>query len=185
MLNGDVGVVTQNFHAEGNTGIGNLNADGAQTDNTQHLAGEFGADKLALAAFNLFFYAGIAFLEGLAPFDAFGNPAGSQQHAGQHQFLYGIGICAGRIEYGNALLCEIIQRNIVYACACACNANEVFIDFIGMHIGAAHHDAIRVFHIGGNGIQFFLQDALIYGRDAIEGFDIVRHFICAPFQTSS
>ncbi len=52
-LDGDTRVKPDNVHSQGQCAIGHLDADGAESDNTQRLAGQLEPDKLFLAGLDL------------------------------------------------------------------------------------------------------------------------------------
>ena len=176
---GDEGVVAQNVHAQRSAGVGHLNADRAQADDAQRLACKLRADEILLAGFYLLFDAYFAVLERAAPFDTLGDLAGGQQQAGQNQFLYGVCICAGGIESYDALLGHAIQRQVVHACACAADAQQLFGKLRGVHVCAADDDGIGIINVGSNVVFVRVEHVQIDVGDRIQGLNIIHAYLCS------
>ena len=111
-FNRDIRVVTHNVHTQMHGGIGYHSADGAQTDDAQGLARQLRAGKSALALFDQLGNARLA-IQGLGPLDTAHHVTGGEEQAGQHQFLYGVGIGTGSVEDNDTFLGAIVHRDVV------------------------------------------------------------------------
>ena len=97
-------VIAVHVHVECAAGIGDHGTYGAQAYDGQLFALELGAYELALALFYECAHLVALTLERARPFGAADYIAAGQQHAGDDQFLDGVGVGAGGIEHNYALL---------------------------------------------------------------------------------
>ena len=137
------GVVAQHFHIKMAGKVGHHDADGAQTDDAQTLAAQFGANKLLLARFHQLGNLIALALQGLCPLHGGVDLTGRHQQTCNDQFLYGIGVAAWGVEYNDALFGALVDGNVVDACACTADGLYGFGQFHFMHAGAAQHNAFR------------------------------------------
>ena len=137
----EIGVMTDNVHAEVTHGVCDHAADSAETDDTECLAFDLSPCELALA----FFYGFADFFsafERLCPLVAFRNVSCSQQHSGQAQFFYCVGVSSRSIEYYDALFCAFVERDIVHACAGSADSEKFVRKLHFMHAVASEDDAV-------------------------------------------
>ena len=129
------------FHAESNGCIGDHNADRPEADDAELLSGYLRSRKLLLLFFRALLQVIGRFLV-LQPLDSAHDVAGSQQHAGNDEFLDAVCIGTRRVEYHNALLRTGFDRNIVDACSGAGDGFQLVAEGHFLHICAADQDGV-------------------------------------------
>ena len=142
-VDGEIGIVSVNFHSQMGSGIGYKRADCSQSDDTQLLAADLAAGEL----FFLFLrqLVDVFFILLLSdPLDPAYDITGCKKHSGKHQFLYAVGVGSRCVEHYDTLLRVIVHRNIVYACACAGNSHNRIGNLHVMHFRASDKDSVRV-----------------------------------------
>ena len=134
VFHGDVGIVAQHVHAQRHARVGHQHADGAQADDAERLALQFGADELALALLHQLFHFRALAGERFAPLHAVDHLAGGEQHAGDDQLFNGVGVRARGVEDHDAALGQFVQRDVVHARAGARHALDAFGDVHLVHV---------------------------------------------------
>ena len=66
--------------------------------------------------------------------------------------MIGVCVCAGGVEYYNALLAALVDRDIVYACACSCYCQQVSRKLHLVHGSGAYQDCVRICDIIADGV---------------------------------
>ena len=117
-------VVAPYFHVERNGCVCDLDADRAQTDDAELLARDLRAciSRLALLSRRADIRRA---LEALYPVCACTTLRDASSSAQMTSSLTAFAFAPGGVEYNDALLRAAVDRNVVYACACACDALEV------------------------------------------------------------
>ncbi len=137
---GKVGIVSEDFHAEGGGAFGDFAADAAHAEDAKGLVVKFGALKILAAPF--------AFLHGGV---GLRNLAGQGHKHGKGQFGGGNGVAAGGVHHDDAALGGGIDIDIVHADAGAADDAEIGgggDDLLGdLGLGADDH-GVNVFHEG-------------------------------------
>ena len=182
---GNKRIVAVNLHAEIGSRIGHAGADGAETDDTETLAHDLTAGKILLALLHILADI-LVVLVFLYPLDSAVDIAGCHEHTGKNQFLYAVGICAGRVEYHDSLFGTFIQGNVVDTGSGSGDGFQPFGQLHLMHIGAADKNRIRIRQIFCNRIiirkefQALLGD-LIQAMNLCHLFFLRPHIICCAF----
>ena len=166
--NGQERVCADDLHAQVNGNVCNQCADGAQTDDTQGLALDLRPCELALAFLHQLAYVVALLLEGGNPCHSLGDLPGGQQQSCDYQLLYSVCVCAGGVEYNNALLCALVNGDIVHTGTCTGNGKQIAAEFHIMHSGGTNHDCIRILRCVSNGILCSVQAAGAYLGNFIE-----------------
>ena len=108
-----------------------------------------------------------------------GDPAdnipGSKQHGCGDQFLYGVGVCARRIENRYAPLTARRKRNVVDARTRTRNGRDR-IEYVGLlQFMAAQQQRVGVSNILTHLISLALKTVETLGRDRVVGLDTVHN----------
>ena len=174
VADGDVRVVTDYPHPQRAGGVGDPDADGAQTDHTQGAVGQFGADELLLAGFDLLGQFGVAALQlaGIVPGGA--DVARRQQHAGDDQFLDGIGVGAGRIEHANALGGHLGHRDVVDTGPGPAYRLEAGGNGPVVHLEGSQQHGVGVLDFRGDLVTVAREAFQAGNADVVEGQDFVH-----------
>ena len=155
-INRNVGVVAVDLHPQLDGAVGHPGTDGAQTDDAQHLAGNFIAHKLLFAFFHILLEVGIAG-QVLGPGRGRRNiPAAGNQHA-HHQLGHRVGVGAGGVEDHDALFAAPVQGDVVDAGTRPGNGQQVGLELGVQQVGTPHQDAV-----GGVGVHRHLKQ--IFGQ---------------------
>ena len=144
-VDGQIGIVAVDIHAQLLGGVGHVDADGAKADDAQSLALDLVARESLLGLFRSLAYVGIGDI-GPDPFCAAHDVTGRQDQTGDDQLLDGVGVGAGCIEYDNAFLSAALQGDIVDAGAGTGDGSEAGGEGHFLHIGGTDQYACRVVH---------------------------------------
>ena len=144
VLNGEVRVSAVNVHAEFSGCVGYQDTNSAQTDNAELLAHDLRTYELALALLDQLSYFVALALEGLDPVHSSRDLSGGQQQTCDDKLLNGVCVSAGGVEYYNALLGALVDRDIVYACARSCDSEEVPGQLHLVHGSGAHENCVCI-----------------------------------------
>ena len=179
-VDGKVGIVAKDFHAEFNCGIGDLLADCAEADDAELLALDLGSGKRLLGLLRGLADRGIGGVL-LDPLNAANDIAAREEHRGNHEFLDAVGVRAGRIEHDDALLGVFRVGDVVDARACARDGEEIRARDELVHLGASHEDGIGLFEFLGTGVVFaqVIEPAI---RNRIEAVVFVVHFLLSSVE---
>ena len=169
-VDGDVRVVAQHLHAQRHGGVGHPCADGAQTDNAQGFAAQFGADKLLFALFHILGDGGAA-LEALRPVDGVHHVAAAGNQRAHHQLGHRVGVGARRVKDHDALLGAFVDGNVVGARTRTGDGQQAVGQRHVVHVGAAHQNAVGVVHIVVDLELAGGQLGQTHRRDGVERFD--------------
>ena len=172
-IDGNVGVIAQNFHAQRHGGIGNAGTDGPQADDTQRLAAQFGADKGFLALLHILGN-GVAALEGLRPVHSVHHVAAARHQRADDQLCHGVGVGTRRVEHDDAGIGAFLHRDVVGTCTRAGDGQQAVRQRHVVHIGAAHQNTVG---LGGLVVDFKLvgrQFGQPNRRNSIQSFDCIH-----------
>ncbi len=120
--NGEICIITVDFHAQSRCCVSYRYTDSAKTDDTQSFSHDFTAFELA---FSFFYLICDISCKACRPGGSSDDISGSQQHSGDDHLLYRIGVCTGSVEHGDSRFCAFVDGNIVYAHAGSGNAEEI------------------------------------------------------------
>ncbi len=110
-------IISDYLHAESFSSLRNLKADCSESDNTERFAHDLGTRKLRFALFNkLADIVALAF-QTLAPIISGCNLSRSEKKSADNKLLNCIGVCAGSVKNNDALLCALVNRNVIRSCA--------------------------------------------------------------------
>ena len=143
---GDKRVIAVNFHSESSSSVRNLTADRTETDDAKLLALDLVSCKGLFAFLHLL---ADIFFPGMfsAPFDTSDNISGSQEQTRENKLLYTVLICARCIEYDDAFLRTLVERDIVDSGSCSGDGLESSREFCLVKRRAADQDSFRVLNI--------------------------------------
>ena len=160
------GVIADDVHADGDRHIGDQNADGAQADDAEGLAGDLGTDELALALLDLLAHLVAGALEGLGPLDALDDLAGGKQQTGEDQLLDRVGVGTGGVEDTDALLGADVLGDVVGAGARSGDGEQVVAECHLVHGSGTNEDRVGI----GNTVSAGVVVAETLGAD---GSDLI------------
>ena len=178
-FDGNVRVVADDIHAELDSRFGQFGADGAQADNAQRAAPQFVADEALFARLDLLLQRFIIADQPADEAQCRKEIARAHQHAGDHQFLDGIGVSAGCIENDDALFAHRFDRNVISPSAGASDAQYAGGDRHFVHILRTDKDGIRCFHIVSGCIAFGQASQSFLGN-GVERQDFTVHGVRDP-----
>ena len=174
VLHGNIGVITYYVHAHATGGgVGHQRADSAQTDNSQFLAAQFGADKLALFLFHQLFQA-LGVLIFLDAGNAARDVAGGEQQARDDQLGHGVGVGTGGVENNDALLRALLNRNVVDAGARAGDGQQGIRQDHIVNGRAAHQDGVGGGFLGGHRVLAGGQNFMDNGRNVVQSLNFIH-----------
>ena len=78
--------------------------------------------------------------------------AGMLEHTCKYQLFYAICVSSRRVEYNNALLCILLNRNIIDACTCTCNCANALRQLHVVHFCTSYKDCVTLV----SGLCFFI-----------------------------
>ena len=93
--------------------------------------------------------------------------SGGQQQTCDDKLLNGVCVCAGGVEYYNALLGALVDRDIIYACARSCDSEEVPGQLHLMHGSGAYQDSVRILFIVAYGVLALVEQVGAAGSDLV------------------
>ena len=169
-VDGDVGVVAVDLHAQRNGAVGHAGADGTQTDDAQRLALDLVADELLFALFHALGHGGIP-RKALRPLGGGGHIAAARDQHPDDQFGHGVGVGTGGVEDHDALLAATVQRDVVHTGTGAGNGQQVVVEGGVQQVGAAHKDAVRRVGVHRDVEEVFIQLCQPHRADGVERFD--------------
>ena len=149
----EIRVVSYHLHTERICRGGDFSADCAKSQDTESFAEYFVAGKLRFAFFHLFF--DVVARKRVCPFVAFKNISGGDEHCGDDELFYGVGVSAGGVEYDYAFFGVFVAGYVVDACSGSCHALEGVGDRPLVHYEAANQNRIGIFTICREGIAVF------------------------------
>ena len=172
-INGDVGVVAVDLHAQSKGHIGHLDADGAQADHAQPLILQLRADELFFPLFHLFGQGRRAGGTGqvLHPLGGGHQVAAAHHQGAHHQLGHRSAVGTGGIEDHDALLAAPVQGDIVDAGPRPGNGQQVGVQLHLMHIGAAHQNAVRGIGVHRHVKQVLVQLSQAHRADGVQSLD--------------
>ena len=156
-IHGQIRVISIDLHAQTDGGVGNLYADGSQTDDAQLLPHDLRSGKILFLFLRRLGNILIG-LRCLHPFDAAHHVSGRQKHTCDHQLLHAVGICAGGIKHHYTMFGTFVQGNIIDSRPGSGHSQQTLRQLHIMHGGASHQNAVRLLYVGGNLI--FLAEVL-------------------------
>ena len=140
-INGDIRIISINFHSKSRSSVCYHCPDGSQTDNSQLFTHDLASCELFLLflskladIFLIFFFGN--------PFNTTYDITGCQEHSCQNQFLYAIGIGTWCVEYNNSLFCTVHNRDVIDTCTCTGNGFHSFRKFHIVHFRTSYQDCI-------------------------------------------
>ena len=125
MLDRDKRIVAIHIHPQIGTGVGDLRAHIAQTDNGNALALQLAADECLLRLFRIHENIGVSSVFA-HPIHRLHNTTARKHEHRQNKLFYGIGVRARRIEHHDALLSVFLNGNIVYTGAATRDGANAF-----------------------------------------------------------
>ncbi len=149
-LHRDGRVVADHLHAEGAGGVGDLDADGPETDDAQGAPRKLEAHELLLAALHGLMDGGVVPRKAARKAPGLGDVAGRQEHAGDDQFLDRVSVGAGGVEHGYTALGHVGDGDVVDAGAGATHGLDRLRDLPVVHVGGTHQYRIRTRDLGGH-----------------------------------
>ena len=143
---GDKRIIAVNFHSESSGSVRDLTADRTKTDDAKLFAPNLVSGKGFFALLHLL---ADIFFPGMfsAPLDTSDNISGSQEQTRENKLLYTVLICARCIEYDDAFLRTLVERDIVDSGSCSGDGLESSREFCLVKRRAADQDSFRVLHI--------------------------------------
>ena len=145
-VDGDKRVIPVNFHSESRGSVCDLTADRTETDDAELLALDLVSCKGLFAFLHLL---ADIFFPGMfsAPFDTSDNISGSQEQTRENKLLYTVLICARCIEYDDAFLRTLVERDIVDSGSGSGDGLESSREFCLVKRRAADQDSFCVLNI--------------------------------------
>ena len=169
-IDGDIRVVAQHLHAQSHSGVCHPGTDGAQTDDAQRFAAQFGADKLLLALFYILGDGGAA-LETLRPVDGIHHVAAAGYQRTHHQFGHSVGVGARRVKDHDALLGAFVDGDVVGARTRTGDGQQGVRQRHVVHVGAAHQNAVGIVYVVVDLELAGRQLGQTHRRNSVERFD--------------
>ena len=142
-INGYIGVIPIYIHSKMYGGICHEHSDRAKSDNSELLAQKFCPGESLFTLLRQFCKITVLFMF-LYPVDTSDDIPCREKHAGDHQFLYPVRICAGSIKYDNPVLSAAVQRNIVHSRTGTSNRLQVRTELHIMHFRASDKNDVRI-----------------------------------------
>ena len=154
---GDKRIIAVNFHSESSGSVRDLTADRTETDDAKLFTPDLVSCKGLFAFLHLL---ADIFFPGMfsAPLDTSDNISGSQEQTRENKLLYTVLICARCIEYDDALLRTLVERDIVDSGSGSRDSLESFRKLRLVERCTADQDSFRVLHV---------IDKLIVSRQAV------------------
>ena len=174
-VDGQIGIVAVNLHAELNAGVGDLLTDRAETDDTELLALDFSSGESLLGLLGRLVDGRILDVS-LNPFDTADDVAAREKHRGDNELLDAVGVCARGVENDDAVLGVIGVGNVVYARTGARDGENFGTFRQSLHLGAAHEYGLGFGEVLRAGVVLgeIIQTAV---GDRIQTCIFVVHFI--------
>ena len=157
-----------------------VNADGAETDDAERLAGQLETDVAFLSRLHQLADLCVAAFQIQDVSPGLADIPGAQQQAGNHQFLDRVGVGPRRIEYRDTPLGASVHGDIVDAGAGPGDGHHALRDLHVVHIGGTHQDTVRVADLGRHFIKLPRQMAQSLYRDIVQRQDLETHQISFP-----
>ena len=175
-VHGECGVVAQHVHAEVERGAGDARADGAQAHDPERSARHLVAFEAALFGFDeaVQFRFVVHRVERADVFEAAEYVAGGQQKCGQHQFLHGVRVRAGRVEDDDAALGAGVRGHVVDAGAGPGDGSDLRAELAGVQPVAAQQDGVRIVNVGAHLEAVLRQTRQAFWCDLVESLDSVH-----------
>ena len=144
VFDGDKGIVSDNGHPQTDSGVCDEGSDGAETDDAERFALQFGPDELGFAFFrkvgNLIAFARKTFY----PLGGGDRGAICDEHTEYDEFFNRVRIRAGRIEHDDAPLGQLLHGDIVDARTRSCDGFYRIGNRHAVHILRAHEDGVGI-----------------------------------------
>ena len=172
-VNGDVGVVAVDLHAQLNGAVGHAGADGTQTDDTQRLALDLVAHELLLALFHGLCHGGVAG-QALTPLGSNSHIAAAGDQHADHQLGHSVGVGTGGVEHHDALLTAAVQRDVIHAGTGAGDGQKIVVEGGIQHVGAANEDAVRGIGVHSHVKLLVVQLCQTHRADGVQSFDRIH-----------
>ena len=142
-IDGDVGVVAVDLHAQLDGTVGDAGADGTQTDDAEGLALDLVSHELLFALLHALCHGGIPG-KALRPLGSGRHVAAACDEHSDDQLGHGIGVGAGGVEDHDALLTAPVEGDVVDACTGAGDGQQTVVEGGVQQVGAAHQNALCV-----------------------------------------
>ena len=168
-LGGEVGVVADDVHPQSRQGLGHPGTDGAHADDADPLPGDLGPAEDLFPFFHRFARLGVLSLEGLDPGGGRAGVAHGEDHAGDGQFLDGVGVAPRGVEDHDPLLGAAVHGDGVDPCAHPDDGLHVGAELHVMEGGGMDQDPIGVLDIVAAGVFIGIKDLEPGGADAVFG----------------
>ena len=181
-VHGHVRIIAVDLHAQMLRRVGHLHADGSQADDAELLSLHLGSREILFDLLGFLSHLGIGAVF-LHPVDAVHDVPGGQQHGGDHDLLYAVGVCARRVEDHDSLFRAFVQGDVVRARSGPGHRQKFLRQLHFMHGSAADQDALRLRRILYRLISF-RKPFKSHTGDGIQAI-IMKHVICSPFQIFS
>ena len=176
-IDGDFRVVTDDIHPELDRCFGKQRADGAKPDDAECAAAQLVTDEALLAGFDLFVQRFVVADQPADEAQRRKEITRAHQHAGDDEFLDGIGIGSRCVEDDDAFFAHRLDRDIVGAGAGAADALHARRDEHVVHDLRTHEDGVRFGNVVGDGIAFGQAGQPFLG-DGVECLNLAFHAVC-------
>ena len=168
-IDGDVGVVAVDLHAQLDGTVGDAGADGTQTDDAEGLALDLVAHELLLALLYALCHGGISG-KALRPLGSGGHVAAACDEHSDDQLGHGVGVGAGGVEDHDALLTAPVEGDVVNACTGAGDGQQTVVEGSVQQVSAADEDAVRGVSVHRHVEEVLVQLCQTHRADGVQGF---------------
>ena len=173
-VHGQVRIVTADVHAEVHGGVRDERADGAEADDTQRLTHELRAGKLCLALFDEGGNVLTPAVEALDPVDAAEHIARREHERAEDLLFDRLGVCAGRVEYDDAAMAAVLERDVVRAGAGARDGDQARLKIVAVQVGRAQDQAVRIRNVLPDNAAVLLELLQAAGGYVVHGLDFIH-----------
>ena len=170
-LDGDLRVVAQDFHAEVEGRVRDLDADGAESHNAEGAPRQLIADEFLLALLHRHFERVVVTFERAHVAPGLTDVACGQEQPGEHEFLHGIGVGARRVEDRDATQAELGDGDVVGAGARPGHSQHTRRNLDRVHVGRTNQQRIRPHEFRRDFVAVARQSLEAAQRDVVEGLD--------------
>ena len=150
-IDGNIRVISVNFHSKSSCCICNHTSNSAKTNDTKLFAHDLTACKLFLLLLSKLVDVFLVFLS-LHPLDTPYNITGSKKHSGKDQLLHTVCVGTRSVEYNHTLFCTFLYRNIVYTGTGTGNHSHALRQLHIMHFGTSYENCLAII----DGIRIFI-----------------------------
>ena len=171
-VNRDIGVVAVDLHTQIDRCVGDLYADGAQSDDAELFALQLRTGK------SLLLFLGdlcdvLVVPVGAHPVDTFHDVTGGQEHTGKDKLLDAVSVGTGSIEHDDTLLRALVNRDIVDTCARAGDRKGLVGEFHSVHGSTSDQNSVCLLYVVGE-LVLIGEFAQSLFRDIVET-DVFKH----------